>query len=196
MLQINKNIKLIRELSGKKQEDFAKLIKTNLSNLKTYENSSVRPKANVIAAICDFAGITTEELENKALTHKDVHLEVDIVDKRKLNNSNGQPDLSTLLSQLMQKQNQLMEMQNKILSDTKQDLIEKVKEIHINSKDTISYLQTILRMTRADDGVIMDNQDVQAGREIGSSATYAGTLEIAAAMEQNKDKKKKGRVRR
>lgn len=106
------------------------------------------------------------------------------------------PQMATLLSQLMQKQNQLMEMQNKILSDTKQDLIEKVKEIHINSKDTISYLQTILRMTRADDGVIMDNQDVQAGREVGSSATYAGTLEIAAAMEQNKDKKKKGRVRR
>lgn len=80
MLQINKNIKLIRELSGLKQEDFAKLIKVNLSNLKTYENSGVRPKAIVLAAIADVAGISTDDLENKALTHKDVNLRVDKFD--------------------------------------------------------------------------------------------------------------------
>lgn len=72
MLQLNTNIKLIRELSGKKQLEFARLIKTNLSNLKTYENTDVRPKANVIAAIADIAGISTIDLENKALTHKDI----------------------------------------------------------------------------------------------------------------------------
>jgi phage repressor protein C with HTH and peptisase S24 domain len=72
MLQLNKNIKLIRELSGKKQGDFAKLIKTNISNLKTYENTTVRPKAIVLAAIADYAGITMEDLENKALTHKHI----------------------------------------------------------------------------------------------------------------------------
>jgi hypothetical protein len=102
------------------------------------------------------------------------------------------PDLPTLLSQLMQKQNQLMEMQNKILAEQKEDLIDKVKEIHVNSKSTIAYLQTILRVNRADDAVIMDNQDVQAGREVGSSAMQAGNLEIAAAQDQvKKDKKQK-----
>lgn len=108
----------------------------------------------------------------------------------------GQPDdLPTLLQQLMQKQNQLMEMQNKILADTKEDLIEKVKEIHLNSKSTIAYLQTILRVNRADDSVIMDNQDLQAGREIGSSAIQAGNLELAAAKHlRKKDRKNQGGV--
>jgi transcriptional regulator with XRE-family HTH domain len=109
----------------------------------------------------------------------------------------GTPDLPTLLSQLMQKQNQLMEMQNKILAEQKEDLIDKVKEIHINSKSTIAYLQTILRVNRADDAVIMDNQDAQAGREVGSSAMQAGNLEIAAAQDQvKKDKRKQDGVRR
>lgn len=94
------------------------------------------------------------------------------------------------LEQLMQKQNQLMEMQNKILAEQKEDLIDKVKEIHLNSKDTISYLQAILRVNRADDAVIMDNQDEQAGREVGSSARQAGNLEIAAAKHQVKKDKK------
>jgi hypothetical protein len=113
---------------------------------------------------------------------------------------NGQPDdLPTLLTQLMQKQNQLMEMQNKILAEQKESIVEKVKEIHaetkeihVNSKSTIAYLQTILRVNRADDAVIMDNQDELAGREIGSSAMQAGNLEIAAAKhQQQKDRKRK-----
>jgi transcriptional regulator with XRE-family HTH domain len=89
MLQLNNNIKLIRELSGLKQKDFARLIKTNLSNLKTYENSSVRPKANVLAAICDYAGITQDDLENKALTHKEINIpdsEVEKVETRQEGN--------------------------------------------------------------------------------------------------------------
>lgn len=80
MLQINKNIKLIRELSGKTQKEFAKLIKSNLSNVKTYETSDTRPKAPVLAAICDFADITLKELEEKELTHKDLPFQVDKVD--------------------------------------------------------------------------------------------------------------------
>jgi hypothetical protein len=108
------------------------------------------------------------------------------------NVGNGKADdLTTLLTQLMQKQNSLMELQNKILAEQKEDLIDKVKEIHVNSKSTIAYLQTILRVNRADDAVIMDNQDEQAGREAGSSARQAGNLEIAAA----KDQKKKDKTR-
>lgn len=105
------------------------------------------------------------------------------------------PQLATLLTNLMQKQNQLMEMQNKILTEQKEDLIDKVKEIHLNSKSTIAYLQTILRVNRADDSVIMDNQDLQAGREIGSSAIQAGNLELAAAKHlRKKDRKNQGGV--
>jgi predicted transcriptional regulator len=126
------------------------------------------------------------------------NVEVIPIEEAKAKQGNGQPDdLPTLLSQLMQKQNQLMEMQNKILSEQKEDLIDKVKEIHLNSKSTIAYLQTILRVNRADDAVIMDNQDAQAGREVGSSAMQAGNLEIAAAQDQvKKDKRKQDGVRK
>jgi transcriptional regulator with XRE-family HTH domain len=71
-MQINANIKFIRELSGKKQAVFAGLIKTNVSNLKTYENTDVRPKANVLAAIANIAGVTIKDLESKLLTDKDI----------------------------------------------------------------------------------------------------------------------------
>ena len=80
MLQINTNIKLIRELSRLKQEDFARLIKTNLSNLKTYETTEVRPKADVLARIADLAGITVDDLDRK-LTHKDLKLDAMKVEK-------------------------------------------------------------------------------------------------------------------
>jgi transcriptional regulator with XRE-family HTH domain len=80
MLQINHNIKLIRELSGKKQAEFAELIKTNVSNLKTYENTDVTPKANVLAIIAKFAGISLEDLKSKHLTPEDIHFEDEEVD--------------------------------------------------------------------------------------------------------------------
>lgn len=76
-MQLNSNIKLIRELSGKKQDEFAKLIKTNLSNLKTYENTGVKPKANILAAIAKFAGISIEDLRSKALRPEDITIQVE-----------------------------------------------------------------------------------------------------------------------
>lgn len=79
-MQVNKNIKLIRELSGKKQGEFAKIVKTNLSNLKTYENTQVKPKANVLAAIADYAGVSVDDLLTKKLTHKDVTFDRDEVE--------------------------------------------------------------------------------------------------------------------
>ena len=72
MMQINRNIKLIRELSGKKQAEFAGLIKIKLSNLKTYENTDVRPKANVLTAIAELAGVSLEDLDKKQLTPADI----------------------------------------------------------------------------------------------------------------------------
>lgn len=73
-MQLNDNIKLIRELSGKTQPVFAKLIGTKLSNLKTYETTDVKPKANILASIADFAGISVTDLIQSELTHKDIRI--------------------------------------------------------------------------------------------------------------------------
>lgn len=81
-MQINDNIKLIRELSGKTQVEFAELIKTNVSNLKTYENTNVRPKAYLILNICKYAGISADDLENRKLYPEDIRLNDDEKDER------------------------------------------------------------------------------------------------------------------
>lgn len=82
-MQLNTNIKLIRELSGKKQTEFASLIGTKLSNLKTYETTDVRPKANILARIADIAGVSVKDLEERQLTHRNININID---KSKKNN--------------------------------------------------------------------------------------------------------------
>lgn len=71
---INDNIKLIRELSGKTQKEFARAIATKLSNLKTYENTDVKPKMPVIIAISDIANVSVEDLQDKKLSYKNVKI--------------------------------------------------------------------------------------------------------------------------
>lgn len=62
----------------------------------------------------------------------------------------------------------------------------------VNSTRSLDDLATVKRILRSDDGVIMDNQDRQAGREPGESATKAGKIEIAAAQQEQGMGKKKG----
>lgn len=69
-MQINDNFKLIRELSGIKQTELAPLLKIKLSTWKSYENTDIRPKANVITAVAKFSGIEPEDLDKK-LSYKD-----------------------------------------------------------------------------------------------------------------------------
>lgn len=119
-MQLNSNIKLIRELSGKKQDDFAKLIKTNLSNLKTYENTDVKPKAIVLAAIAKFAGISIEDLKNKVLVPEDLTLQVD---KDEFSRENEQALANDSL-QSLSKAILVISESNKGLVDQHQSIIE------------------------------------------------------------------------
>lgn len=80
-MQINDNIKLIRELSGLTQKEFAELIKTNISNLKTYENTDVRPKAYIVLNVSRLAGISASDLETKKLQAEDITIKVPKVEK-------------------------------------------------------------------------------------------------------------------
>ena len=142
-MQINRNIKLIRELSGKKQSEFAELIKTNLSNLKTYENSDVRPKANVIAAISDLTGVTVDDLDNKKLTHKDICFKPVEVEKVEVDKKEDK-EMNDLLCQLMKQQNKLMEMQNKLLEDQTVNIMKTIVDTNQNVARLKRGLQAIL----------------------------------------------------
>ncbi len=59
-----------------------------------------------------------------------------------------------------------------------------LSDLLISSKENREDLKTILRVNRADDSVIFDNQDEQLNHPKGSSATKAGKREIAAAQKQ------------
>lgn len=97
MLQIGRNIKLIRGLAGLKQVDFALLISENLSNLKTYETKDVMPKPHIQQRIAKIGGVTVEDLIEKKLTIDDIkiNLEVEKVKKggREVFLSHSSPDL-------------------------------------------------------------------------------------------------------
>lgn len=144
MLQLNTNIKLIRELSGKGQQEFAKLIKTNVSNLKTYENTAVRPKANVLAEIADYANITIDDLEKKKLTHKDIKLELkkDEKDEKK---EDGQfaSQAERMLAELIRAHNKQADSlkdvseANLIWARNTENLIEKMKNMSEHDHQTL-----------------------------------------------------------
>lgn len=142
-------------------------------------------KKNYISEMLTPRGVVTNKFLDKIKLRFS-----DVLNGKSQKVNNAHSDLTTLLTQLMAKQNQLMEMQNKILAEQKESLVDKVQEIHSNSKATIMYLETILRVNRADDSVIMDNQDEQQNRAVGSSAIKAGKLELAAADRTQKKGKR------
>lgn len=61
---------------------------------------------------------------------------------------------------------------------------ENLTALAINSSRSLEDLSTVIRILRSDDGVIMDNQDEQAGREPGESSTKAGRIEISSAIRE------------
>jgi transcriptional regulator with XRE-family HTH domain len=74
---INDNIKLIRELSGKTQLEFAKVINTNISNIKSYESGKTGPKTPVKLEICRIGGVSLGDLETKKLQPEDIKIDFD-----------------------------------------------------------------------------------------------------------------------
>jgi transcriptional regulator with XRE-family HTH domain len=75
------NIKLIRSLTGKNQEEFARLIKSNASNIKTWETTKTLPRNELIySKIAELAGVQVNDLKDKKLDIKDIKLKVEIVE--------------------------------------------------------------------------------------------------------------------
>lgn len=89
------------------------------------------------------------------------------------------------------------------VKEEKKELMGIIKEnltaLLISSNAARQDLAKILLVNRVDDGKIMDNQDIAAGREVGSSAKEAGMLELttesAALLENRKQNEKGKRVR-
>lgn len=81
MNAFNHNVKLIRSLTRLTQPLFAQLIKSNPSNVKTYETTVVQSKDLVVLqALSEVAGVTIEDLKDKRLKKEDVKINVEMVE--------------------------------------------------------------------------------------------------------------------
>lgn len=91
-----------------------------------------------------------------------------------------------LLKTLDKNQDLLEKAQNAIIEVLK-PIQEKTEEILSNSNTTLERLSLVETIVRSDDTVIMNNQDLLNGNEVGTSAIEAGSRQIAA------DKMRKGK---
>lgn len=81
MRAFNHNIKLIRSLTGKNQDEFARLIRSKTSNIKTWETTKSLPRNHIIyKKIAELAGVSIEQIKNKTLEEKDIKLQVEKVE--------------------------------------------------------------------------------------------------------------------
>src|SRR6478609_2761407 len=85
MLHLAENIKTVRELANKTQQEFAELfgIKSKKGSFSadkvfTYENGKANPPESLITNIAEFARVSVDDLKNKKLTKRDIDLGPDV----------------------------------------------------------------------------------------------------------------------
>jgi transcriptional regulator with XRE-family HTH domain len=195
-MQINDNIKLIRELSGKTQVEFAELIKTNVSNLKTYENTNVKPKAYIVLNVSKFAGLSSDDLENKKLAPEDINLEGEKdenVDKAKKPSADylaGQLAMAErLIAKLEENNVEAKADKNKLfdaLAETRQTINELLKPMVASLKEIPPVLDSIVRNSHEHDKSIMKALDHLIGNSPGTLEKESGKRILKGAVEQQK----------
>lgn len=211
-MQINDNIKLIRELSGKTQVEFAELIKTNVSNLKTYENTNVKPKAYLILNISKYAGVSADDLENKKLYPEDVKFNDDEKDERDGNYKKSPADPIAIYERIIEEKEarrrdaeawaQKMEahyndMKNALeraqttINEVLKPIKEQTQEILTNSKEVRENMMDGIIEMQSEHRAIMDGVDQILKQPIGTTFGKADILEEASQEIRTKDHKKK-----
>jgi hypothetical protein len=213
MNAFNYNIKLIRGLTRLTQPLFAKLIKSNPSNVKTYETTDVECKDFVtLKALADVAGVAVDDITNKLLSVDDIKLKVEMVDLIKNpRQNNGSADF--LAGRLSEKDATIAQIEKRIedafsfarkMEDhyldskkEKEDLLKIIsgylKDIQSNSKQTADHLAEFANEVRVEHRVMMDVADKIAGQPIGTTRGAARNAELIVQKE-HQGKGKKGHV--
>lgn len=71
---LHNNIKFIRLLSGKKQQDFAKELGITRDQLYTYENGKANPNEFILLKLANIAAVSLEDLLTKDLKNRTVNV--------------------------------------------------------------------------------------------------------------------------
>lgn len=202
-MHVNDNIKLIRELSGLTQAQFAKLIKTNLSNLKTYENTNVKPKAFVTFNVSLIAGVPIEDMENKKLKAGDIKIDrkwlddLERVEKVEKSIAAGEFERTGVSYERLIEQIEARRLEAKewaeraeaekkellsIIKDNLTALLSNSAEVKGNMADAIIEMQSEHR-------AIMDTLDKIAKQPVGTTVGRADILEDAAQEGRKKTRR-------
>ena len=72
MEMISKNLKLIRLILNKTQDDFGKMFNATKSMISSYEKSKAMPDELFIARVCKLAGITETDILTKELKEENL----------------------------------------------------------------------------------------------------------------------------
>lgn len=176
---------------GKTQDEFAKLIGENLSNLKTYENTSVKPKVHIRKRIAAMAGVSVADLLHKDLTEDDIHLmgEKDEKDKRHENapSNSLQPDSATQTPEVRNYAS-LMEERLKELKEDKEWLKRNFEfsltGLVVGQRSILAHVETILEKDNERDaaGNTMKEKDLKddVNRRIAEKMVVGAKKDIQA----------------
>jgi hypothetical protein len=183
MSAFNHNIKLIRALTGKKQLAFAELIKSNKSNIKTWETTDTLPTDILIyRRLADLAGVSEHDIRNKALTEKDITLKVDKVDES--NSVLPLGDLHVTLKDYVE----LLKDRARKAEEREKEYLEIIKSklisIDANSKEMAEDIEALTTEIQAEHRAMMDTMDVAAGQPIGTTFAKADSVEIASQQQR------------
>lgn len=139
MLHLKHNIKLIRGLSGKKQEDFIKLFQgVTIAMQKSYEGGKAKPDIVYMQQLAEYSGVTQHELLNKELLIEDIEIQDQVekaeTGKKKLTDR----DLYAMFLTVSAAQTQILE-------SIKKDMARQDSQTIIN--ETVNRIETSLTET-------------------------------------------------
>ena len=129
MLQLPSNIRLIRLLAGKTQEEFGRMMGANKARQFTYEKGIAEPDELYLSRISAFAGITESDLRSAKLSESNIFIkdpETKETDMEfalmPITNGQGVSELQAQLKEMELKVAQL-EAQNNLLKEINDKLI-------------------------------------------------------------------------
>lgn len=167
MNAFNHNVKLIRSLTGKTQAKFAELIKTNPSNVKTWENTSVQPTDVLIYnLLADLAGVTSEELKNKKLTPKDITINIGGGNEDEFKISNKE-----YIDELRNDKKRAADREDKIMSQLASNLTAMMQLLGALSRHDRAFHETMLKSLariekRQENELVVEARSSEAARQL------------------------------
>lgn len=166
MSAFNHNIRIIRELTGLIQSDFAKLIKTNESNIKTWETTEVAPRSELVyRRIAELAGVSVKDLKTKELDPKSIHISVE-----KVETEDSLINPKEYINELREDKKRAIHREEKIMTQLAANLTAMMQLLTALQRHDQAFHETILRsLSRIEGGnidLVLEARSFEADQQV------------------------------